>query len=95
MQATISSLVYIAGYVTRKDGELSEEQLLGQTFFYSNKHGKYLNSLDRGLLKIPTDDACQWTIFAYIMFCAIKDETCRMSLISVLMFISEYYSLES
>ena len=65
---TKMSLVYIAGYITRKDPELSENQLLGQTTFYYQKYGKFIDSLDRGGLNIPSDCCCQWTIFYFILF---------------------------
>ena len=62
------SLVHIAGYVTRKDIELTEEQMLETTTFYYQKYGKYTDTLDRGWLNVPTDNACQWTFFAYTFF---------------------------
>ena len=62
------TLVYIAGYVARKDPELSEKDLLSQTTFYHQRFGDYLDSLDRGSLNIPSDCSCQWTFFCYIMF---------------------------
>ena len=59
------SLVYIAGYITRKDPELTENQLLEQSTFYYQKYGKFIASLDRGGLNIPSDGCCQWTIFSF------------------------------
>ena len=53
------ALVYIVGYVTRKDPELSEKDLLSLTTFYHQKFGDYLDSLDRGSLNIPSDCSCQ------------------------------------
>lgn len=38
---TISVLVYIAGYITRKDPESSEESLLEQTSYYHQKYGQH------------------------------------------------------
>ena len=72
--ATKIALVYIAGYVTRKDTELSEKDLLSQTTFYHQKFGDYLDSLDRGSLNIPSDCSRQWTFFCYIMFNSVKSE---------------------
>lgn len=86
------SLVYIAGYVTRKDKELTEEQLLEQTTFYHQKFGSITDSLDRGGLNIPSDCACQWAFFSFIIFNVVKDKVCRKSLCSMLMAISEFYS---
>ena len=87
------SLVHIAGYITRKDPELSENQLLEQTTFYYQEYGKFIDSLDRGGLNIPYDCCCQWTIFYFILFNTIKENVCRKSLSNISMLISEVYSL--
>ena len=42
------ALVYIAGYVTRKDKELSEIDMMEVTTFYYKKYGSYTDELDRG-----------------------------------------------
>ena len=89
---TKMSVVYIAGYLTRKDKELSEEQLLELTTFYQQKFGSITDSLDRGGLNIPSDCACQWTFFSYIMFNIVKDKVCRKSLCNLLIVVSEFYS---
>ena len=68
-----SSLVYIAGYITRNDLELDERTRLGQTSFYFEKYGEFTKSMDRGVLNVPSDRACQWTIFCYILFKTVKD----------------------
>ena len=52
-----------AGYVTRNDEVLDENDLLNETMFYIEKYGEVLKELDRGGLKFPTDTACQWTFF--------------------------------
>ena len=57
--ATKMSLCHMAGYVTRKDPEETEEHLLETTTFYFEKYGKFTDSLDRRGLKVPTDTACQ------------------------------------
>ena len=85
---TKMSLVHIAGYVTRKDFA-TETDLIDTTTFYFQKYGEYTKLLDRGGLKIPTDDACQWVFFCYIMFNAVKDSICRKSLCNVFMLVSE------
>ena len=82
------SLVHIAGYVTRKDAEMTEEELLGTTTFYYQKFGKYTDTLDRGWLNVPTDNACQWTFLSYLMFNAVKNHVCRKSLSAIFMDIS-------
>ena len=90
---TKMSLLYIAGYVTRNNMEQSEEELLGVTTFYHQKFGSYTDKIDRGQLNIPTDTAAQWTFLSFIMFNTVKENVCRNSLSSILMMISEYYSL--
>ena len=56
---TKQALVYIAGYVTRNDGEVDDETLFDQTTFYHQEFGSYTDALDRGGLNIPSDRACQ------------------------------------
>ena len=90
--ATKMALVYIAGYVTRKDPELREKDLLSQTTFYHQQFGDYLDSLDRGSLNIPSDCSCQLTFFCYIMFNSVK-QVCRKSLCNIFVLISEFHSL--
>ena len=89
---TKMALLYIAGYVTRKDTEVSESGMLDVTTFYSQKYGSYTNELDRGQLNIPDDCASQWTFFSYIVFLIIKEKVCRKSLMQVLMMISDHYN---
>ena len=88
------ALVYIAGYVTRKDEEYSEEEILDVTCFYASRYGTYLSGLDRGFLKIPDDKTCQWTFLSFIMFMSIKDKVCRNSLSRILLDISEFFELD-
>ena len=90
--ATKMTLVYIAGYVTRKDPELNETDLLSQTTFYHQKFRDYLDSLDRGSLNIPSDCSRQWTFFCYIMFNSVKQKVCRKSLCNIFVFISDFHS---
>ena len=90
---TKMSLSHIAGYVTRHDEEEDETELLNVTTFYFKKYGSFTNSLDRGGLKVPTDSACQWTFFAYILFNAVKDQVCRKSLTNLFILISEMHTL--
>lgn len=40
-----SALVYIVGYVTRHDPELHETAQLGQTSFYHQKFGQYIQTV--------------------------------------------------
>lgn len=91
---TKSVLVYVAGYVTRKDKELDEMSLLEQTTFYYQKYGDYTNSLDRGGLNIPSDRACQWTILSFILFNVVKDSVCRKSFCKLTMALSDNFDFE-
>ena len=89
---TKMALVYIAGYVTRKDPEFSEEDI-SQTTFYHQKFGDYLDTLDWGSLNIPSDSSCQWTFFCYSMFNSVKQKVCRKSLCNLFMLVAEFHSL--
>ena len=89
---TKMALVYIAGYVTSKDKNLSETDMMEVTTFYYKKYGSYTDELDRGQLNIPTDCACQWTFLSYIIFYLIKEIICRKSLNKILVMIAERYS---
>ena len=51
-------LVYISGYAVRHEGDDDDT---GGIYL---QHGSYLNSLNRGGLKIPGDCVCQWVLFA-------------------------------
>jgi len=85
------SLVYMAGYITRNDEALEEEDLLGHTKCYFEKYDQFTKTMDRGGLKVPTDQACQWTFFCFILFHTVKDEVCRKSLSNLFKLISEFY----
>ena len=65
------SLVHTVGYVTRNDEAVSEKVLLGHTNSYFTKQGQFTKSLDRGELKVPSDQACQWTFFCFSLFHAV------------------------
>ena len=84
--ATKMALVYIAGYVTRKDPELSEKDLLSQTTFYHQTFGDYLESLDRGSLNISSGCSCQWTFS--VTLCLFPDCSCQWTFSCYIMFIS-------
>ena len=49
------ALVYIAGYITRNNNQLSECE-------------KYTNLTDHGKLKVPSDFTCQWLFFWFHPF---------------------------
>ena len=83
--ATKSVLVYIAGYVTRKDVD-------GDSAFdtsYYEEFGEYTRSLDRGGLKIPSDRSCQWTILCYVLFNVVKASVCQRSFMRIAMMLSD------
>ena len=82
-----AGLVYIAGYVVRID-----EDTPGTQYYYS-EYGDYTAEINRGGLKIPADNVCQWSIFSYIVFHEIVNKVCRKSLCNVLMLLSEFYEL--
>ena len=88
---TKKSLVHIAGYATRKDSELSEDDLLNVTTFYATKYGSFTDKIDRGQLNIPHDRACQWTFFCFILFNAVKDKVCRKSMGALCSQVSDHY----
>ena len=85
------TLVYIAGYVSRNDEVLNENELLGHTAFYFHKYGRYTKFLDRGGLKLPSNRACQWVFFCFIMFHSVKNFVCRKSLTNVFWLVTEFY----
>ena len=88
---TKGSLVHIAGYATRKDTELSEEEMLRCTTFLATKFGSFTDEVDRGQLNIPHDRACQWTFFCIILFNAVKEKVCRKSMIIICNLVSEFF----
>ena len=81
---TRMALIYIAGYIVRKD-------YIEDTFKYHQKYGAFVNDLNRGGLTIPGDSACQWSFYCYVMFREVANYTCRKSLCNILMIISECY----
>ena len=85
------SLVYIAGYVTRRDDVCEESE---DTYNYFEKFGEYTSSLDRGGLKKANDSTCQWTIFSYLVFSSIVSRVCRNSLSDTLYEISEVFDFK-
>ena len=89
---TKMSLVHMAGYVTRNDEEETEENLLEMTTFYFQRYGDYTKELDRGFLNIPSDCACQWTFYCYILFNSVKDRVCRKSLSNLFLKVNTVHS---
>ena len=68
---TIMGLVYIAGYVIRKDERDEDSTVL------SEKYGDFVRSLNRGGLSLPGDSVCQWVIFCFMVFHKVASESCR------------------
>ena len=69
---TKMSLDHMAGYVSRKDDELTEEELLNATSFYYDEFGEYTKKLDRGGLNVPTDNIFQWVFLFSVTSCSIR-----------------------
>lgn len=84
------ALVYIAGYVIRKDSPIVED-----TKFYVEQFGNYTEELSRGGLTLPGDVICQWVFYSYIIFHHINHSVCRTSLCNVLMMIADFYRLDT
>ena len=78
----------------RNDSGSSEEKLLNETTFYHHKCGQYVDVMDRSGLNIPTDNTCQWSIFCFILFNAVKEKVCRKSFCNLCKTVSEYYDFE-
>ena len=86
------SLFYIAGYVSRKDGPLTDEDLLNDTGFYYRQYADFVKKLDRGSLNIPLDNTVQWVFFCFIMFNVVNAKACRKSMTNIFMLVSEMYT---
>ena len=82
------ALVYIAGYLIRKDDEVLSS---ADTYEYCSKYGKYLTALSRGGLKQPSDAIYQWTMYCYSLFVSLelKNTLCHISLSSYFVLIKE------
>ena len=89
--ATKQKLVYVAGYVTRRDEEMTEEESLACTTFYYDSFGDFTKELDNDGINVPSDSACQFIFFSYILFQTIKDNVCGVSLANILYYVSEFY----
>jgi len=80
------SLIYIAGYIVRKEDPGNND-----TFMYYDRFGTFLSGLNRGRLCIPPDTVCQWVMFSCILFLEVASDACRSSLSNLMMSISESY----
>ena len=88
-EETKSCLIYIAGYVQKKAGQLKETD----TDLYYEKHGKYLDALDRGQLIKPQDSLVQWCRLCLIFFTQLQSIECRIFVTDAFFSISECYHL--
>ena len=84
-----STLVYIAGYLTRKD-----ESNANDTFNYVEQFGRFTLGLERGDLNIPGDIICEWVCFCYIIFYSVVKDVCRNSLCDIFLDIAERLMFE-
>ena len=57
-----STLLYVAGYVTRND-----ESNANDIFNYAEQFTRFTLDLDRGGLNIPSDGICEWVCFCYVI----------------------------
>jgi hypothetical protein len=83
-----SSLVYIAGYVVKKESCSRED-----SHMYFEKYGTFTTGLNRGGLTIPNDSVCQWTFFCFIIFGNVCNQVCRTSLTNIFLLVSDMYDL--
>ena len=67
------SLIYIAGYIQKKGGEVKEND----SFFYHQNFEKYFDALNRGSLTLPQDSLVQWCTLCVIFFLQVLDGGCR------------------
>ena len=84
-----STLIYIAGYVTRKD-----ESNANDTFNYVEQFGSFTLGLDRGGLNTLSDSICEWICFCYIIFYSVVKDVCRNSLCDIFLDIAERFMFE-
>ena len=82
-------MVYIAGYVTRKD-----ESNANDTFNYVEQFGRFTLGLDWGALNIPDYSICEWVCFSSIIFYSVVNDVCRNSLCDTFLDIAEKFMFE-
>ena len=79
-------LLYIVGYVIRKDEQRED------TYYFCENFGSYLDELNRGGLSKPGDTVVEWVFCSHIVFTVVVEQVCRISLANVLLNISELYN---
>ena len=73
-----STLVYIAGYIAKK-----EESNANDTFDYVKNFWRFTFGLDRGGLNAPGDSIREWLCFCYSIFYSVVKDVCRNSLCDI------------
>ena len=86
-KSVLKSLIYIAGYVERKDDRCDSH-------FYASEYGNYLHELRRGGLKVSGETITQFVIYGYIVFYQVLEITWRTSFTNILMIVLDIYRLE-
>lgn len=61
---------------------------------YYEKYVSFTQSVDCGGLIVPSDNACQWTIFCFTIFALVKDKVCGRCHSIILLLVSETYSFQ-
>ena len=85
---TLLSLVYISGYVQKGDKGVHFDD----TNIYYNKYGDYIDALNRGGLKVPSDTVVQWAIFCFILFTQLSGTYCRTFLVEQFLTVSQKFA---
>ena len=86
-KTVLMSLIYIAGYVEKKDDNCD-------SYVYATEYGNYLHELSREELNVPGDTIDQFAIYGYIFFYQVSEITCCKSFTRILMIVSDIYRLD-
>ena len=73
-KTVLMSLIYIAGYVEKKDDNCD-------SYVYASEYGNYLHE--------PGDTIDQFATYGYIVFYQVSEITCCKSFTSILMIVSD------
>ena len=83
------TLVYIAGYVTRKNASKAND-----TFNYVEQFGRFILSMDRSGLNVPGNNIREWVCFCCIIFYSVVKNVCGNSLCDSFLDIAERFMFE-
>ena len=83
------SIFYIAGYITLKEG-LKE----GSPLFPSSVDSAYTKVLDRGGLKYPTKDLCDFVSLCYLFVKKVSQLLCRKRLVNIFTDFIAFYHID-